>query len=117
MQFQIPQDVQRADTIIGPVTFKQLAIVLVGGGFAYAIYILLAQSFVWTVWGPPVVIIALLTLIIAFVKIKDMTFLEAALYFIEFSFKPKIRYWRQGEDDVRLSVLKPLPDEIGRAHV
>jgi len=111
MQFKIPQNVQREDTVIGPVTFKQLAILLVGGGLTYAVYLLLAQSYIWTVWLPPVVILGGLTAAIAFLKFKDMNFVTALLYFVEFNFKPKIRVWKQGLADVRLSILQALPEE------
>lgn len=115
MQFKIPQNVQREDTIVGPITFKQLAILLIGGGFTYAIYILLARGYLWTVWAPPVVFFGLLTLAVAFLKIQDMTFLQAALYFVEYVFKPRMRFWRQGDAEIRLSVLKPLPHEVKQA--
>ena len=35
MRFKVPQDVQREDTIIGPITFKQLIIMIIGGGIGY----------------------------------------------------------------------------------
>ena len=42
MQFKIPQDVQRADKIVGPLTLRELIIVGIGGGFTYA-----ACTLVW----------------------------------------------------------------------
>ena len=44
MQYKVPQDVQREDTIIGPLTLKQLGILGVGGGIAYGIYISLGKN-------------------------------------------------------------------------
>lgn len=105
MQFKIPQDVQRPDTIIGPITFAQLGTLLVGGAIDYAIYMALANTYYWYVWAGPVVFIALLTIAIAFLKIGDMTFARFVLYYIEFMFKPRDRRWSK-TDDYYYSVLK-----------
>lgn len=106
MQFKIPQNVQREDTIFLNVTFKQLLIMLVGGGFAYSVYIILARTGQpQAVAITPAALLALLTLAIAFLKIRDMTFLQAVLYFIEYSFKPKVRYWKMGAGDVQSEVI------------
>lgn len=113
MQFKIPQNVQREDTIIGPVTFKQLAILLVGGGISYSIYVLMAKSLYTNltiaVFVAP---IALLTLAIAFLKIKDMSFITALVFLTEYFIKPRTRFWKQGAGDVRLSVTNKLPEEV-----
>jgi hypothetical protein len=117
MQFKIPQDVQRADTIIGPITFAQLGITLVGGAIDYAIYISLARDYYWYVWAPPVVIIGAITLAFAFLKINDMTFTRFLVYFYEYLFKPRDRVWKK-EGEYYYSVLKPainvskLPDLV-----
>jgi len=93
MRFQVPQDVQREDTIIGPITFKQLAIMLIGGGITYAMYLILFPIYKIFVWLPVVAVLGLLTLAVAFLKIYDMTFIKFILYLIEFLVKPKQRYF------------------------
>jgi len=101
MQYKIPQNVQREDTIFLNVTFKQLLILLVGGGISYSIYIILAKSGQSQVTaGAPAIFLAFVTLAVAFLKIRDMNFLEAVLYYIEYSMKPKIRYWKMGAGDL-----------------
>lgn len=105
MQFKIPQDVQRPDTIIGPITFAQLGTLLVGGAIDYAIYMALANTYYWYVWAGPVVFIGALTIAIAFLKIGDMPFPRFVLYYIEFMFKPRDRYWNKS-DEYFYSVLK-----------
>jgi hypothetical protein len=99
MQFKIPQDVQRPDTIIGPITFAQLGICLVGGAIDYALYLGLAKTYYATVWAPPVIFIALFTLAFAFLKIGDMTFTKYILYLYEFMSKPKDRVWRKTDNE------------------
>ena len=93
MEFKVPQNVQREDTIIGSITFKQLGILLIGGGITYVIYLSLANVVEWFIWAPPVGIIGLATLVIAFVKVQDMTFTKAFLYFLEFIINPRKRFY------------------------
>ena len=107
MQFKVPQNVQREDTIIGPVTMKQLIICGIGGGLAYAIYISLARSFFWEVWIWPVAIISGITAAVAFLKINNIPFYKFALLFMEYAFLPKKRMWTKGAGEVFISVLTP----------
>lgn len=95
MQFKIPQDVQREDTIIGPLTLKQMAILGIGGGITYAIYISLAKAYFIEVWIAPVVITGTLTLAFAFLKIADQKFHIFLINFIQYKMLPKKRIWIQ----------------------
>jgi hypothetical protein len=96
MQFKVPQDVQREDTIIGPLTLRQMAILGIGGGMAYAIYISLSKAYFLEIWLPPVAIIVILTLSIAFVKVHNLPFYEYIIHAIEYVVLNKKRYWIQG---------------------
>lgn len=96
MQFKVPQDVQREDTIIGPITIRQLIILGIGGGMAYAIYVGLATSYYMEIWLPPVVIISGLTLAFAFLTIHEMPFHIFLMNFIEYHLLPRQRIWIQG---------------------
>ena len=96
MQFKVPQDVQREDTIVGPLTLKQLIILGCGGGIAYAIYISLSKTYFLEIWLPPVAIISILTLALAFLKIHDLKFHEYLMALIEYHLLAKKRYWIQG---------------------
>ena len=84
MQFKVPQDVQREDTIIGPITLKQMVILGIGGGLAYGIYIGLSKSYFIEVWLPPVVIISGITLAFAFLKIHSLPFHIFLMNFLGF---------------------------------
>ena len=96
MQYKVPQNVQREDTIIGPVTLKQLVILAIGGMIAYFTYLGLAKTYYWQVWFPPVGIITALTLAFAFLKIHSLRFHQFLMNFIEFHLLPKQRIWIQG---------------------
>jgi hypothetical protein len=96
MQFKVPQDVQREDTIIGSLTLRQMAILGIGGGVAYAIYISLSKAYFLEIWLPPVAIIVILTLALAFVKVHNIPFLEYIMHAIEYLVLNKKRSWIQG---------------------
>ncbi|OGJ55345.1 hypothetical protein A2483_01250 [Candidatus Peregrinibacteria bacterium RIFOXYC2_FULL_33_13] len=100
MQFQIPQDVQIEDKIIGPITMKQLIILAAGGGLDYVIYISLAQPYLWTVWLAPVAIIGIITLAISFFKINEVTFTKFILYLLSYYIRARKRTWQQMKGDV-----------------
>lgn len=96
MQHKVPQDVQREDTIIGPLTLKQMIILGVGGGLTYATYIGLSKSYFIEIWLLPVAFLALLTLAFAFLKIHSLRFHEFLMHMIEYRLLPHQRTWIQG---------------------
>lgn len=96
MQFKVPQDVQRKDTIIWSLTLQQMAICGIGGGIAYGIYVSLSKAYFIEVWLPPVIIISAITLAFAFLKIHSLPFHEFLMNFIEYHLLARQRYWIQG---------------------
>jgi hypothetical protein len=96
MQFKVPQDVQREDTIIGPITLKQMIILGVGGGIAYAIYISLAKTYYVEIWLPPVAIVLALTAALAFLNIYNMSFEKFIMRLFEYTMLARKRIWIQG---------------------
>lgn len=105
MQFRVPQDVLRSDKIVGPLTMRQLIIVLIGGGLDYSLYIILSKQYLVEIWLIPVVFIGLITAAFAFFKYHDILFEKFALIFIEYKFKPRNRTWQKMQGDAVLSVL------------
>jgi len=96
MQYKVPQNVQREDTIIGSITLKQLGILGVGGAITYAIYMSLATVYFMEIWLPPVAIVSGLTLAFAFLKIHSLPFHKFLMNFTEYHLLPKKRVWIQG---------------------
>jgi hypothetical protein len=96
MQYKVPQDVQREDTIIGPLTLKQLIILGAGGGLTYAIYITLAKTYFIEIWLPPVLIVGGITAAFAFLKIHSLPFHIFLMNFIEYHLLSRKRVWVQG---------------------
>ena len=95
MQYKVPQNVQREDQIIGPLTLRQLAIVGIGGGISYMIYIQLSKTYFAEIWLPPVFIVAALTIALAFLKIHGLPFYQFLMHLVEYKFLPKKRIWIQ----------------------
>lgn len=109
MQFKVPQDVLRADKIVGFLTMRQLIICTLGGSIAYSLYIILSKQYLIEIWLIPVFFIGLITVAFAFLKFHDIVFEKLILVFIEYKFRPRARTWQKMKGDVVLSVLdKPL---------
>lgn len=114
MQFKVPQNVQREDTIVGPLTLKQLIILGAGGGLAYTVYISLSQSYFIEVWLPPTAIIAGLTLAFTFLKINNRPFHLFLMSFIEYHMLPKKRTWIQGSGNPPIVYQEKKKDDTPR---
>lgn len=109
MQFKVPQDVQRADRIVGPLTLRQLIICGIGFTISYAIYTLLGRDYELITAIIPVAIIALITIVFAFIKPLNMNFEIYMLFWIESLILPHKRYWLKGTGDPsRLMYTPPV---------
>lgn len=102
MQFKVPQNVQREDKIVGPLTLKQMIIMAIGGTIAYGIYVSLARYYIWITWLPPVAIIAIITIAFAFVRPLDLSFTKWVLLWLEFSLLPRKRLWMKATGEVTI---------------
>lgn len=111
MRFKVPQDVQRADNIIGPLTWKQLIILAAGGGICYAIYITLAKKYFIEIWLPPVIVVGGITVAMAFLKIYGLTFERFITSFIEYHLLPKKRIWKKGQAETFVSYLNKKKED------
>ena len=111
MQFKVPQNVQREDTIIGPLTLKQLIICAIGFTISYGIYVSLGKMYIWITWLPPVAIITLITLAFAFVRPLDLSFSKYILLLMEFSLLPKKRLWIKASGEV----IMPIQTESSKS--
>lgn len=99
MQYKVPQDVQREDRIVGPLTLRQLIICGVGFSLCYAIFTLLAREYEFITYIIPIVLIVLITLTFAFIKPLDLVFERYILYLAASLILPKKRYWLKGTAD------------------
>lgn len=97
MQFQVPQNIDLEDKIVGPLTLTQFLYLLGGGLIDYILFQSLGRDYfaLFVVIGVP---IALLALGLAFLKIQDQplsNFVSAGLVYLS---RPKIRLWQRLEN-------------------
>ena len=94
MRFEVPQFIDIEDKIFGPFTWKQFIYLMGGGGIA-AVLFLTTNFFIFTIFGFPVLALALL---LAFYRINDrpfVVFLESmAMYYSN----TKLYLWHKEED-------------------
>lgn len=108
MQFKIPQDVQRPDKIVGPLTLRQLIIVAIGSGISYSLYLVLSKQYVIHIWLIPIIFIMGLTALFAFYRFHNIPFERLIFIFIEYKFKPRKRVFQKMKGDVFISTLQPI---------
>lgn len=114
MQFKVPQNVQREDRIVGPLTLRHMIILGAGGGLAYIIYVILSRTYYWEVWAAPVGIIVIITVVAAFVKIYNVAFGRFIILLLEYILFPKQRKWFKYSAEIEhrvLTVKKPSEAE------
>ncbi|GAB0175293.1 MAG: hypothetical protein HHAS10_11720 [Candidatus Altimarinota bacterium] len=110
MQYKIPIQIENEDTIVAGLSLRQLGIIAVGGGLGYTVFNVLSQqvgSKVATVFA---VIPVILFIIVALVKISEMTFLPAVLNFCRLHLNAKLRGWSLGTDsysDLEIGYITP----------
>ena len=96
MQFQVPQNIDLEDKIVGPLTLTQFLYVLGGGLVDYIMFQSFAANYfgLFLVLGIPV---ALLALGLAFFKVQEQPLSHFITVGILYLFKPKTRLWKREE--------------------
>lgn len=110
MQYKIPIQIENEDTIVAGLSLRQLGIIAAWGGVGYTIFNTLEPqlwSKVATVFAAIPVIIFI---VIALVRISEMTFLPAVLNFCRLHLNAKLRGWAIGTDsfsDLEIGYVTP----------
>lgn len=112
-QFVVPQFIDVEDKVLGPITVRQFLILLVGGGIVFVAY-KLADFTLFLVEGS---IIALLTFILAFVKVNGRPLHYFLLNVIQTLMRDRLRIWLKlyTREELRRAEKEPaavLPVEI-----
>lgn len=96
MQFQVPQNIDMEDKIVGPLTLKQFLYLLAGGLIDYFLFQNLAKNYfaVFILIGLPVALIALAA---AFLKIQEQPLAHFITAGLDYFTKPKMRLWQRHE--------------------
>lgn len=98
MQFTVPKFIDAEDKIIGPITVRQFLICIVGSIFIAIAYALLR----FTPFLIATIVIAVVTGIVAFLKINGRPFHFFFISFIERTKKPAVRVWNKELTDAEL---------------
>ena len=114
MQAKVPQNVQMADRIVGPLTLRHMIIIGAGGGLAYLVYVILARTYYWEVWFPPVLIISLITLAAAFLRIYNVSFGKFLILLLESILIPRKRVWRKADAEVTITSIPQKPKNTNK---
>lgn len=93
MQFKIPQNIDIEEKILPFLTLKQLFILLGGGAVAYLIYIASVGRYDPSIYLIPVILIVVVTVLIAFFKMENITFIKLVLLMLESLINPRTRVW------------------------
>ncbi len=92
MQFKVPQNIDMADRIVGPLTLVQFLYLLLGGIVDYILFSVIAPINV-TLYFSVAVPIGIFSFALAFLKIQDQSFGKFVIAFIVYLFRPKTRVW------------------------
>ncbi|MBT3292767.1 PrgI family protein [Candidatus Peregrinibacteria bacterium] len=83
------------DRVIGPVSLRQIFLLLGGGGTSYIIWALMNSMGIIKIWAGIVAAIpAVIMVLFAFVKVQEISLLRLLFLQIEKSKKPSIRFWQ-----------------------
>ena len=92
MQFQVPQNIDLEDKIVGPLTLRNFLVLLFGGMFIYALFLLPIPRLASIIISIPV---GIGLLAISFVKVQDQPFTKFFTSFVYYLLRPKKRIWNQ----------------------
>ena len=91
MQFKVPQFIDIEDKLFGPLTFKQFAYLVGGGGMMFVLYKLLPF---WLA-VVPMLAIGAFSAALAFYKINSKPFIYYVQAALTFALKSKLYVWKQ----------------------
>lgn len=108
MQFKVPQNIDMADRIVGPLTLVQFLYLLLGGIVVYFLFTTVSPvSFgIFLLTAVPII---LFTLALTFLKIQDQPFGKFVRSFTLYMTRPKARVWFKEGIDTSLIIT---PDKV-----
>jgi hypothetical protein len=97
----VPKFIEREARVLGPITFRQLIILGIGGFILFLVYFLYKKFF-----NLALIIVGPITLALAFVQIQGMPILNFIANFFLFGFKRKIYRWGGKEETIEKMEFK-----------
>jgi hypothetical protein len=100
-QFVVPQFIDVEDKILGPITTRQFAILMITGLVMFIIYKIL---YIWYAIAVDVVLLGM-ALVVAFVRINGQPFHYFLLNFVQTFRRPDTRVWNKDLTDAEIIAL------------
>lgn len=98
MQYKIPLQIENEDEIVLWLSLRQIVIIAVYGGIAYTIFDKSRNS-IWDTMALVLAIpVAVIGIVIALMRIYEMTFLPTVLNYLRLSLNGQQRQWSQWTD-------------------
>lgn len=106
-QYFVPQFVEQETKILGPLSLRQLVIVLVGVGINYLLY--LTKNTALTIFG--FLFFTLGSLAIAFLKVEGQDFITIIKSALSLAFSSKVVYWEAEHEKDGIKIVEKEPIE------
>jgi len=105
--YKVPQDIEAEDTILGPLTFKQMIFIIVAGVTGFAGFLLLQVSPFLLI---PILPVFLVFLVLGVYRPKDQPVENKLAAYLGYYLKPRVKVWsRDGIiDHVTIKALKQV---------
>jgi hypothetical protein len=113
LQYKIPQNIDVADKIVGPLTLRQLITVAIGAGISYVLFAISSKLYELNTLEYVVIALpAIIAAAAAFIKINNVPFTKFVLLSLEYAIKPKRRFWdHRGIVSITAPELEPIAIE------
>ncbi len=111
-QYQVPQDVEAEDKLLGPFTFRQFVYLLIAAAMV-GVAVILFRIFPVLAIIPVPIILLFAALALPLKKDQPMETYLAAI--VSFYLKPRNRLWRPGQPDTNILITAPKQREANRA--
>ena len=98
MQYKIPVQVENEDPIFLWLSLRQLFIIIAWWGIAYSLFKSLAPRVWWEIAAIPSIVILIFFIIVAIIKLHEMTFVPLILSILRFNVNAKNRKWDKWVD-------------------
>lgn len=107
MQYKVPQNIDKQDEIVGPLTIVQFSYLAI----AFAMDFLLFKSMPRFTSIMLIIPISLIAIGLAFVKVNDKPLIEFLTAMVTFFQKSKVRVWHKTSDEPILQVKQTIVEK------
>ena len=115
MQFTVPQFIYREAKILGPLTFKQMVYIGIGGIICFLIYLAIGKQFIIAFIAASLFVM-ILFLLLAFAQYGGKTFPTVVSNFFTFTLSSRLYLWNRKNISPRI-VMTDMPQREKKPEV